>query len=118
MNRLLRFCVGLLLAGIGFTPFVSRAEWSGSFVVGPNGDFVTLAQAFDSLALCGISGEVLLEITSGIQTGPFVIPQSPAPHSTSFRSPHKNPPSSRCFRWIPPRRPCWSRDRTTLRFLA
>ncbi len=77
MNRLLRFCVGLLLAGIGFTPFVSRAEWSGSFVVGPNGDFVTLAQAFDSLALCGISGEVLLEITSGIQTGPFVIPPIP-----------------------------------------
>jgi len=75
MTFVAKYLCGFLLA-IALTAGVSFASLAGSYLIGPNGNFTTLAAAVDSLNAVGISDRVTFklepEVFSGsIRIGPF-----------------------------------------------
>ena len=73
MNILLaRFWVPTLLL-VTVCTSSSWASLSGRFLVGADGDFLSLRAALDSLTVQGLDGDLELSIVSGQETGPFVL---------------------------------------------
>ncbi len=86
-----------IINGQGFTSVVSSTNWPddsmtkpkgspyvGIYVIGGvSGDFLGIQQAFDSLAVHGISGMVILRVSPGTYTEQIQIPSIPGSSDTS-----------------------------------
>jgi len=73
MNRLVTVFHGLAFALLLWFAPHAMAGLSGYYTVGNGGEFATLAQALDSVSAHGIVSDVVLLVSPGTQTGPFVL---------------------------------------------
>lgn len=62
-----------LLIGLLFFSSISFAQLSGTYTIGPEGDYSTFQQAADALMSQGVGGSVVFQVASGTYTEQLVI---------------------------------------------